>query len=515
MSRTRRILGGTGVAYAHQAVVVLVGLWLTPFLLHRLGQQQLGLWLVAGQVLGYMALMDLGVIAMLPREVAFASGQGGQEGERVGALVRQVQRIVRWQVVALAAVAAALWWFLPTDWSALKWPLAIVLVSFVVLYPTRVAAAALQGAQDLTFLAFAQMVAWALSTVTTVVLVLAGWSMYALVLGWVVLMLVPALAAVYRARQRWPSSAVSTTEDSSVRHYFSRSMWVSVSQISQVLLNGSDVLLLGRILGAAAVVPYTCTGKLVTVFANHPQLLMHAAQPALSELRGSATRERLATVTTALTQAMLIMSGGIAVLILPVNQMFVSWWVGPGQYGGWWLTAALAAMMLLRHCNVAITYTLFCFGYERQISLTGLMDGVVSVVGTALLVWKFGPIGAPLASIVGVVVVSLPRNLISVARELKLTPAQFVMRLSPVIGRIIGVGAASAFVAGLVPHGSFLPTLLTAAITGSVYAALVLPMAWNGPIGPYLRLAFQTFRSDGENTRLDRWLVRLAGAKQT
>ena len=75
MSRARRILGGTSIAYAHQAIIVVVGLWLTPFLLRRLGQQQLGLWLVAGQVLGYLALMDLGVIAMLPREVAFACGQ--------------------------------------------------------------------------------------------------------------------------------------------------------------------------------------------------------------------------------------------------------------------------------------------------------------------------------------------------------------------------------------------------------------------------------------------------------
>jgi len=67
------MLGGTGIAYGHQAAIVLVGIWLTPFLLHRLGQHHLGLWLVAGQLLGYLALLDLGVIAILPREVAFAS----------------------------------------------------------------------------------------------------------------------------------------------------------------------------------------------------------------------------------------------------------------------------------------------------------------------------------------------------------------------------------------------------------------------------------------------------------
>ena len=40
MSRTRRILGGTTISYVHQAAVILVGLWLTPFLLHRVGQRE-------------------------------------------------------------------------------------------------------------------------------------------------------------------------------------------------------------------------------------------------------------------------------------------------------------------------------------------------------------------------------------------------------------------------------------------------------------------------------------------
>ena len=47
-------MSGTGIAYAHQAAVILLGLWLTPFLLARVGQRELGLWLVAGQVLGYL-----------------------------------------------------------------------------------------------------------------------------------------------------------------------------------------------------------------------------------------------------------------------------------------------------------------------------------------------------------------------------------------------------------------------------------------------------------------------------
>ena len=62
-----------------------------------------------------------------------------------------------------------------------------------------------------------------------------------------------------------------------------RLVWISVSQIAQVLLNGTDLLIIAGLLGPTAVVPYACTGKLVSLLANQAQLFMQMALPALSE----------------------------------------------------------------------------------------------------------------------------------------------------------------------------------------------------------------------------------------
>jgi O-antigen/teichoic acid export membrane protein len=501
MSRTRRIFGGTTLGYVHQAALTLVGLWLTPFLLKRIGQHDFGLWLVAGQLLGYLGLLDLGVISMLPREVAFASGREGtiSGGDHMAALVGQVRKIVRWQLPILSAACVLVLWFLPSEWAALTRPLAFVLVAFVIFYPARILLSALQGLQELPFLAKAQIAAWALSTVATIVLVLTGAGLYALVSAWVVGQAVPAIAAWVRLRAvrpdlfRPPSASAPP-----VGQYFKRSIWVSISQIAQVLLAGSDVLLIGKLLGPAAVVPYVCTGKLVTVFANHPQLLMHAAQPALSELRASESRSRLATIATALTQCMLFMSAGIAVVILAVNHSFVDWWVGPAQYGGWWLTVAFAVMMLLRHWNVATVYTLFCFGYERQISLTSLADGIVTVALGTLLVWKMGPLGVPVASTISVALVSIPLNVRSMMREMDVSTRWFIDTLLPLTLRTAAIGAAAALGSLWLSKASFAGVLVLAVPTALVYAAVIFPLAWSGPVGPYLRMALPMLRrTDG------------------
>src|SRR5271169_6502072 len=76
-SRSRRFLGGLIMTYGYQAIVLFVGLWLTPFYLRRIGQHGYGLWLVGTQLLTYLSLTDFGVVELLPQEVAYSTGRAG------------------------------------------------------------------------------------------------------------------------------------------------------------------------------------------------------------------------------------------------------------------------------------------------------------------------------------------------------------------------------------------------------------------------------------------------------
>jgi len=180
------------------------------------------------------------------------------------------------------------------------------------------------------------------------------------------------------------------------------------------------------------------------------------------------------------------MSGALIAVIIPINHFFVNWWVGPTQFGGLALTVAFTAMMLLRHWNVAITYTLFCFVYERQLSLTSLADGVACVVATPLLVWKLGPIGAPLASIIGAGAVSLPINLRSVAAEMGLGVAAFARPFAPLLIRVVSVMTLAVAITVWLGEGRLIPTAgLTLAIAG-LYVAVVYPLVSEGPLREYI-----------------------------
>ena len=420
-SRTRRFVGGLSVGYLHTAIVTIVGLWLTPYLLRNLEQHDYGLWLLTAQILFYLALTDVGIVALLPREVAFKTGRAGETlADDLRHLVGETTRLVFWQVPFVALVGLATWWLVSAEWPALGGPFAVVVLTFVLTFPLRILPAVLQGLQDLTFLGGAQLTAWIGGTILTVALVETGLGIHALAAGWACTQILGAGLAWWRLSRRFPGTLPSRLPSlplHAARAHLARGVWISVSQVAQVLLNGTDLLVIGALLGPAAVVPYACTGKLLTLLANQPQLFMQTALPALSELRASVPRARMFQVSTAMSQLLLISSGAIACVVLTINGPFVSWWVGPDRFAGPALTGLLVLGMLLRHWNVAAVYTLFCFGHERRLAITTAVDGLVGLVAMLLLVPWLGMHGAALGSLIGTAGISLPGNLRALARE--------------------------------------------------------------------------------------------------
>jgi O-antigen/teichoic acid export membrane protein len=503
-SRLRRFVGGLGLGYVHTIATVLVGLWLTPYLLRHLESHDYGLWLLGAQVLVYLALMDLGIVQLVPRDVAIAAGRANGDPSELQAIVGQTARIVLWQVPPVALAGALVVWLLPVEWAPLKWPLTIVVCAFVLTFPLRVFNAVLQGLQDLAFLGSLQLAAWAAGVAVTIAGIAGGLELYSLSAGWVATQLVSAIGGWRRLvtvhghvlPSRLPALTLSAAKEQ-----MRTGAWISVNQIAQVLLGGTDLVVIGKLLGPEAVVPYACTGKLLTMLANQPQMFMQMALPALSELRTAASRDHLFDVARSMAQVMLLLSGAIVAVVLAVNASFVVWWVGEPQFAGMGLTVLLLASMLLRHMNSTLIYTLFCFGHEKRLAVTSVADGVVGLVVMLALVPVLGLYGAALGSLTSLALVSLPANLRALAREEGGSPVTFLEPLRPWLMRfvpVVSVIAALTLVWRPAGFWRFAPFALAVSVT---YAVVMLPVMTTPPLGPML------------TARVRPWLSRLPLAR--
>jgi O-antigen/teichoic acid export membrane protein len=432
------------------------------------------------------------VLALLPREAAYATGRAGgvRQASELPLVIGRTARIVLWQMPLIVVATLLAWWYLPASWRALQLPLAVLLAAFVLTYPLRIFQATLQGLQDLTFVGALQLAAWTAGTALTVALVLKGWRLPALAAGAMVTQLVLLGGCAYRVATRFGAALPRRLPPLAWRDavgYIRRAGWVSISQVAQVLLYSTDMLVVAWIFGPVTVVPYACTQKLISVLANQPQVLTQAAAPALSELRMGASREKLFTVTSALSLALMLVSGAVLTVVLAVNRAFVSWWVGPDQYGGAVLTGLFAVSMLVRHLNVALVYSLFSFGHERRLSITTVADGAVTLILSLTLARVIGVAGVPLGFLGGALLVSIPANLTALARETGVSPAHFALELKPWALRLAVLLPVSAALNVLVTSGRFVTVAAAALLMGVAYLVLLLPVALRPPLGGYVR----------------------------
>jgi O-antigen/teichoic acid export membrane protein len=399
----------------------------------------------------------------------------------------------------VAAAAVGLWGLLlggRLDHPATL-PLATVALGYVVLFPLRLYAATLQGLQDLLFLALANTAVWLAQAAATVALVLNGWGFWSFVGGWILGRTLSTLACAARLRTAFPGvrpRRVFGRRTADAAQLVRGGLWVSVGSLALGLHYGADVLILGHCLGAAPVVVYSCTTRLIALGTVQVNGLVAVAGPALSELRESGSGEHLLRAATALGQLILQASGLAVCVLLVVNEGFVTWWVGPASFGGTALTVLLLAVMLARHLAFALSQILLCLGHERGLASIILADGVVLVAATTALAPHCGLLAAPLGSLLGVTLVSLPLFVRLLARERGLAPAVLLKAHLPWAWRFAllaaGLGWASAAWA---PCG-LLEVALTALAVCALYAAVMLPAVLRTPLGGYLQPRLRALR---------------------
>jgi len=498
-SRSKRFFQSAVMGYSYQALSMLGGLWLTPFLLRHLGQRDYGLWLTTLQIVAYLALVDFGIIALLPRTVAYATGRAGgvQKATDLPNIIEQTAVIVVGQTVLVAVAAALCWLFLPRQWVELRGPLTMILIAFVALFPFRIFAAVLEGLQEQAFVFRASIVSWAIGLLSNVLLILAGYGLYSIAAGWVISQLWSASACGYRLRKQYrellPTQLPKLSKLELVGQ-LGRGFWISMNQIGQLLMAGSDVLVISRMLGPAMVVPYVCTGKLASTLANQPVIFMHLATPGLSEMKTGTSKNDLYRVMLALGQGMLLLTGLMFCVILVTNQGFVKWWVGGKQYAGLNLTFLVLLLMALRHWSLTFAYSAFAFGYEKILAVAGLLDGLVTAGVMLLLVSRFGYVGVVAGSIVGVCLVSLPVTMITVSRELGLSVRQMLRPIWPWFWRFALLAAGGMLLARHWVPSSPLQLIAAGAGTCAVYCAVLLRPILASPLGPYLESKIEALR---------------------
>ncbi len=79
MSARAQLLRGSSLRTLNLVLSVLISFFMMPYLVHTLGDQAYGIWVVAGTLIGYYGLFDFGLSSAVTRFISRAVGQDDQK----------------------------------------------------------------------------------------------------------------------------------------------------------------------------------------------------------------------------------------------------------------------------------------------------------------------------------------------------------------------------------------------------------------------------------------------------
>ena len=474
-SRTHSYLQGVTSGLLAKVLPVAVGLWLTPFVLSRVGREALGLYALASSVIAWLALLDLGLTPGLKAHLARKSAAA--DPATTSRLVSSTffPQLGIALLVCLGGIAAAN--VVPTMFSVSSaladeavWLVMLLAAAVAVSLATQSFNAVLVAHQRLQRESISRLALVAVRAIVLVLLLWRGHSLIALGVAHLAAVALSSSLNVYWAYRLMPGLRVrpASASRADLKPIAACGGWFSAGAAAGLLINGTDRIVAGRMISLEAVTVLSVTaGAYIFAEAALSQVINNA-RPALGQLFGE---NRPAAVLR--TYRQLVLGGaGLGLVaassIWAANKAFVEAWVGPANYGG-----ALLDALLGLNCVFALTIlpsraVLAAHLTVRPQTLARLAEGALNLALAVWLTAGFGLAGTVLSTslaALGTSVWYLPRLTLRVLasdrrslRDAYGRIALFAAMLAPVVwmGR-----AAADSLAGY--PGAVAAALLTAA----------------------------------------------------
>lgn len=511
MTRTRRAIMGVITNYASAAVMAVAGFVLVPIVLHYLGREDYGLWATIGQVLGYLALLDLGMANAVVRRTARMREHGDHEAiNRMVSTALALYCLLGLVFLIVGLALSALlphWSAIPPDRARVAMTIFLIMVVYgAISFPLRVAGSTLNGYQQMAATNLTNFMANLLSPVLAVVLLLTGFGLIALPLGTVIAGLLAAITTFIILRRVVPDLRIGWryVAREEARAIFGWSWQLFLNNIAVAIIYQTDNLVVASGVGLAAVTTYTLTSRLPMYAMPLIFTLGDSCHPGAFELYEQGKLERLREVYVRVMRLTAAAGLTVAVVSLAFNESFMRLWVGPGNFGGFTITAIFVFIMFYRVMMQVASIVVISSGKLKGVVLMSLAEAVLNLVLSVWWVRHYGIVGVAMGTAAAGALTSGWYVIRFTARELRMNVFDYVGRgiAAPLLCAV--PSAALAFtLLHFYPVASWPRLFIEASAVGGVYALFYFFIGLSGEDRAFLyERAKETYRRWGVRRRV-------------
>jgi O-antigen/teichoic acid export membrane protein len=403
--RRRELIKNVGSGWFSLGVSILVGIFLSPFILHRLGPTAYGAWVLVFSVTGYYGLFDLGVRSSIIRYVSTYMATNDLEG---------VSRLVNTSlaVYSTIGVIALVTTLVLSDFLGYLFrmppnflPTARVLFLMVgaataVGFPAGVFGGILEGLNRFYFVNVTNLVSTLLRAALIVLALYQGRGLLAIALITVTLPLLAAAAHAAIATRILPLRfGWKYVDRSAFREIVRYSSVTFILIIAYKLRFKTDEVVISAMLSVTAVTYFSIGDRLVDYTGEVVGSLAQIFVPMSGQSGAKGDIERLRKILIAGNRACALIVLPIAVVLIILGKSVITVWMGASYAAPCYpVMLILLIPSTFAFAQAASTRILYGIAKHHSLAWVTCMEGVANLILSIVLIRPLGIVGDALGT---------------------------------------------------------------------------------------------------------------------
>jgi O-antigen/teichoic acid export membrane protein len=367
---------------------ILGPLILTPLYVRLLGHELYGEWLVIASLGSYVALADLGMGQALSNHIAgtYAHRQTGEVGTIISTVFLTEVSIATTVSLAIIVATSLLSHRLLPRYGKEELSAFVAFASLSVLaLPFQTYIWVLRGFQRVDRHQMIEGAALVVRIVAITVTLLLGFKILAVAVVNGVVILLVGLAAWVCSHWSWPQARARISRFSmhSLRSVAKPSAGFLAMQVSTILNQGVDSVVIGYYLGGVAVTRYVVSLRMIMVAAALFASAIQALTPTMTEDYAHQKIESIGASLILLTRVALLYAATAVVSLWLAGPTLLAFWAGanvfPGSVTFGLQLAYFFLLILFAPAITLLTATTRHYGFARLLIVEGIINLILSV----------------------------------------------------------------------------------------------------------------------------------------
>jgi O-antigen/teichoic acid export membrane protein len=432
MSLIVRALKNVTSSWAGLAMNIAVGFFLSPFILHHLGDDAFGVWVLIFSLTGYYGIFDFGIRSSLIRYVSKFQATGDKE---------QLARLINTSLFTYSCLGVIL--LVPTVLGGLyvdhlfhipaaflrdARTLFFMVGSALALgFPLGIAGGILEGLQRFYLLNWTNIVSTAMRAVLIVVALIHGYGLVTIALITVSLPLVTSAIRAGMAQRllaiRYGWKYVDRESFRQVANYGSVTFMIIVAAR---LRFRTDAVIIGSFLSAAAITHFSIGARLVDYAGEVVSSLAQIFTPMASQFHAAGDYNRLRQIFISGNRACAFVMFPICVSLIVMGKSVIEAWMGPRYVSSYVILLILLIPSTLYNAQTTSNRILFGMSQHKALAIVVLIEGVANLILSIALVRPLGIVGDAIGTAIPLVctaILFLPRHM---CRKLEVPLRKFI-----------------------------------------------------------------------------------------